>query len=184
MGGTVYSERGNKAMLCVIAKIDAASRMRLAGIQRIAEDFGIPVRELYGHITLATYLGEEEEAFVASCKASLLCRKAFPVRYDQIEVLDATSIIVASPRKEGDLAAIHGEIERRWGAHFNHWTQGEAWYPHTTLLYKPQTDLSAIAAAMEQTFAPFDAWVERIEFSRVHEDGYEILDAIDLEMRR
>ena len=48
MGGTVYSERGNKAMLCVIAKIDAASRMRLAGIQRIAEDFGIPVRELYG----------------------------------------------------------------------------------------------------------------------------------------
>lgn len=110
------SERGNKAMLCVIAKIDSASRKRLAGIQRIAENFGIPVRELYGHITLATYLGEEEEAFIASCKASLPCRKAFPVRYDQIEVLDATSIIVASPRKEGNLAAIHGEIERRWGA--------------------------------------------------------------------
>ena len=105
MGGTVYSERGNKAILCVIAKIDAASRMRLAGIQRIAEDFGIPVRELYGHITLATYLGEEEEAFVASCKASLPCRKAFPVRYDQIEVLDATSIMQSYDSAPVDLTA-------------------------------------------------------------------------------
>lgn len=171
-------------MLCVIAKIDSASRERLAGIQHIAEEFGIPVREPYGHITLATYIGDEEEAFVASCRACLPCRKAFPVRYDQIEVLDASSIIVASARKEADLAAIHGEIERRWAPRLNHWTQGEAWYPHTTLLYRPQTDLYAIAAVMRQAFAPFDAWVERIEFSRVHEGVYKILDGIDLEMRR
>ena len=56
-------------MLCAVAKLDPASTERLARLRRMANQFGIFPKELHGHITLATYTGEDEAAFIASCKA-------------------------------------------------------------------------------------------------------------------
>ena len=47
-------------MLCVIAKIDDAARKRLDALCKVAEEFHLPARYLYGHITLVTYLGQQE----------------------------------------------------------------------------------------------------------------------------
>lgn len=167
-------------MLCVIAKIDPASRERLLWVQRVAGDFGVPERPLYGHITLAAYIGGAEDAFISSCKGILAGRDKFPVFYDRIEVLPATSIIVASPRKDGPMAAIYREIAQSWEADFNDWTRADTWHPHTTLVHDPTADLNAIAKAMEKKFQPFTAQVERVEFSRVLETGYEIVDFLEL----
>lgn len=159
-------------MLCAIAKIDPDSTERLAKLRRMANDFGIFPRELHGHITLATYTGEDEAGFIASCKAILSGYQKFTVRYDKVEIWvsvpESESIIVAAPRREPVMAAIQKEIAQTWAADLNEWTQENVWRPHTTLLYAPGADLPSIAAAMQKTFEPFTAQVDRIKFSRVN----------------
>ena len=53
-------------MLCAVAKLDPASTERLARLRRMAYQFGIFPKDLHGLITLATYTGEDEGAFIAS----------------------------------------------------------------------------------------------------------------------
>lgn len=168
-------------MLCVIAKIDAAARERLSTLQHLAEKSGIAVRNLYGHITLATYVGNEEEKFVSSCKAILSGCSVFTVRYDKIEVLSDTSIIVASPAMTDEITDIQRKIAKVWEEYLDEWTRKNKWYPHTTLVYDSRADLASIAEIMQSKFAPFDAQIGRIEFSRVKEKGYEIVDFIELQ---
>lgn len=167
-------------MLCVIAKIDEESRIKLANLQLTAESFGIPPRKLYGHITLSTLVCEEEDAYIAFCKTTLRDVKAFSVLHEQVEVLSATSIIVASPKKRGDLENIQKTLTAGWENKINMWTKPDVWYPHTTLLYKPDADLNAICKAMTAIFHPFTAKIERIEFSNVTDNGYHIMDSISL----
>lgn len=73
-------------MLCVIAKIDPKSKARFLKLQGKIERLGISVKALHGHITLVSYIGEDEAAFIASCKEILSSCKVFPVCYDKIEV--------------------------------------------------------------------------------------------------
>lgn len=169
-------------MLCVIARIDPGSRDRLAALRRKAEARDRRAGELYGHITLATYMGDEEERFIASCGALLSGFAAFPVRYERIEPLPATSILVASLAKEGALLSLHKELAGMWRESLDKWTGTALWVPHTTLLYDPDGDLEALAAVLREAFDPFAARVERIEFSRVEERGYTIVGAVDLPM--
>lgn len=167
-------------MICAIAKIDPASTERLAKLRRMANDFGVFPRELHGHITLATYTGGDEAGFIASCKAVLSGYQKFTVRYEKVEIWasvpESESIIVAAPQREPVMAAMQKEIARTWAADLNERTQENVWRPHTTLLYAPGADLTAIAAAMQREFAPFTAQVDRIEFSRVNGE----IETVDL----
>ena len=101
-------------MLCAVAKLDPASTERLARLRRMANQFGIFPKELHGHITLATYTGEDEAAFIASCKAILSGYGKFAVRYDKVDIWvsvpESESIIVAAPRRETAMAAMQKEI--------------------------------------------------------------------------
>ena len=170
-------------MLCAIAKIDTQSRENLLALQQVTERFGMTVKKLYGHITLAAYVGEDDSAFIASCKEILSAYAPFSVYYEKVEVLGATSIIAATPRKENALLDIHNDIAAQWGESLDHWTGNDHWQPHTTLIYNPQIDLQVIAEAMRKEFIPFFAHVKRIEFSQAADNGYEIVDAIDLHQR-
>ncbi len=167
-------------MQCAIAKIDPQSRERLCALQKTAKRLGFSVGNLYGHITLAVYVGDQDDAFIASCKRIASCYKPFDVCYDQIEVLSATSIIVASPRNENELLNLHHDIAAQWGACLDRWTGTDLWKPHTTLVYNPQIDLRPAAEAMKKEFVPFPARVETIEFSRVTGNGCQIVDCIGL----
>ena len=112
-------------MLCVIAKIDPASRARLLELQKEIEKLGIPVRALHGHITLASYIGEDEAAFLASCKEILSGYRAFPVYYDRIEVLASTHIVVASPRREGRLEVLQRQTAAQWEEELTDYTKAD-----------------------------------------------------------
>ena len=171
-------------MLCAIARIDTQSREKLSALQQAAERFGITVHKIYGHITLATYMGEDDRAFIASCKEILSACTPFSVYYEKVEVLSATSIIVASPRKENELLDMHHAIAAQWGHSLDHWTNNDHWQPHTTLVYDPQIDLQVLAEAMQKEFIPFFAHVTRIEFSQFTAHGYEIVDSVDLHQRQ
>lgn len=166
-------------MLYVIAMIDPAARARMTGLRWLAAPFGIPPRDLHGHITLAGYDGGDEDGFLLSCKAILSRYGKFSVSYDRIEIFASTSAIVAAPRKEGPLDAIQREIAERWGGALNQWTQREIWRPHTTLAYHPTADLEAIAEVMRAEFEPFTAQVDRVEFSRESGDQYEIIGSVE-----
>ena len=172
-------------MLCVIAIIDPAASARLAKLEQIAGRFGVPPQGVHGHITLATYTGDEEAAFLASCKAVLAGCGKFSVRYEDIQLWTAASgarsVLVAAPRKEGGIAAVQKAVARGWSEQLNEWTREDVWTPHTTLLYVPGADLDRIAGAMREEFEPFFARIDRIEFSRVYENGYEIVDFIELQ---
>lgn len=171
-------------MLCEIAKIDPASRARLLKLQGEIEKLGIPVKALHGHITLASYIGGDEAAFMASCKKILSGCGAFPVYYDRIEVLASSCIVVASPRRAGLLEAVQRRTAEQWAEDLTDYTRADVWYPHTTLLYDAQADLARIAERLGEIFEPFWGEVQSIEFSRVENAGYTIVDAIDLRRGR
>lgn len=167
-------------MLCAIAKIDSAARERLAALAKLTNGYGILPRNVYGHVTLATYIGNDKDQFISSCKEILSGFGKFCICYDKLEVLASTSIIVAVPRTEKTMDAIQKGISRRWAADLNEWTQADVWQAHTTLVYSDQADLYTIAKAMQEKFEPFTAQVDRIEFSRVYEGGYETIDFFEL----
>lgn len=152
-------------MLCVIAKIDPKSKARFLKLQGKIEKLGISVKALHGHITLVSYIGEDEAAFIASCKEILSSCKVFPVCYDKIEVLASSCIVVVSPRKEGVLEAVQRKIAEKWAKDLPDYMQA---------------DLGKIAQHLEENFEPFCGEVQTIEFSRVEKVGYTIVDTIEL----
>lgn len=168
-------------MVCAIATIDVDARKHLAELAKLTERFGITPRNIHGHITLATYVSKNESGFVSSCKECLSVHDKFFVCYEKIEIWGPPEIIVAVPRKDDVIAAIQEEISRNWAQDLNEWTQADTWQPHTTLVTNPQADFQAIAEAMQEKFEPFVARIGRIEFSRVYETGYEIIDSVELQ---
>ena len=167
-------------MLCVIAKIDDVARARLDVLCKTAEEFGFPARYLHGHITLVTYLGQNEEKFMERCREVLENQASFSVFYNRIELLTPTPSIVASPEMTQELTSIHAGLAAVAPTELDAWSSAEFWHPHTTLFYHTEADLQAIAERMRKIFAPFTAEVVRIEFSRVTDSGYEIVDSITL----
>lgn len=166
-------------MLCVIAKLNEEATEKLMSIRTAARS-DAALKPLHGHITIAAYTGDRQAQFVRFCKSLLEGTSAFAVRYEKIEVLDASSIIVASPENSGALEVLHRRIAEAYNDSLNPWTQADRWYPHTTLLYDPNLDLHWICGEMSGHFTPFSAQISRIEFSRVLESGYEIIDRVEL----
>lgn len=167
-------------MLCVIAKPNPEATEKLKVIQK-AELFATAgLKPLYGHITIATYTGAEEAQLVQFCKSLLAGTAPFAVRYEKVEVLEASSIIVASPEKSGTPETLHRLIAEEYGDALNRWTQADQWYPHTTLLYEPNADLHGICRKMTDSFRPFSTQISRIEFSRVLASAYDVIDSVEL----
>ena len=167
-------------MICVIAKIDDAARNKLNKICNVVEEFDFPVRYLYGHITLISYIGQNETEFVNQCKMVLNGYTSFPIAYDRIELLPPTPSIVASPKLTQELVAIHNLLLAVAPCELDSWSSNELWHPHTTLFYHTEADLQTIRERMAAQFSPFSAYVSRIEFSKVTDQGYEIVDYIAL----
>ena len=167
-------------MLSVIAKIDDTATEKLVLIQKTAIPDGGAFKALHGHITLASYTGEEEKRFIQSCRKLMESVPPFDIKYEKIEVLDETSIIVATPEKSDLLNFLHQSIAEEYNDTLDKWTKKDLWYPHTTLLYSPLSDLHGICLKMAESFVPFFASICRIEFSRVSENGYDIIDYTDL----
>ena len=166
-------------MLCVIAKLDERSAERLTAIRNAAvPDAG--AKPLYSHITLATYMGDDEAGFTAFCASQMKGISRFAVRYTRLAVLEETSIVAALPEKTGVLSELHRRIAEVYGSSLDRWTCSEAWLPHTTLLYDPKANLPELCRKMAAGFAPFTADVVRIEFSRVTPPGYEITGRVEL----
>ena len=100
-------------MLCVIAKLNEEATEKLMAIRKAALSDAV-VKPLYGHITIATYTGDNEAQFIRFCKSLLEGMPSFTVRYEKLAVLEATSIIVASPEKSGPLEALHLGIAKEY----------------------------------------------------------------------
>lgn len=166
-------------MLCVIAKLNGEATEKLMAIRKAALSDAV-VKPLYGHITIATYTGDNEAQFIRFCKSLLEGMPSFTVRYEKLAVLEATSIIVASPEKSGPLEALHLGIAKEYNCALHPWTQIGQWCPHTTLLYGPGLDLHRICREMSASFVPFSSQISLIEFSRVLESGYAIIDSAAL----
>ena len=167
-------------MLCVIAKPDDTAVRELARVRRAAFPGGIAADTFHGHITIATYIGDDEAGFVRRCGELIRGIPSFTVRYEGIEILRETSIVVAVPEKAAALEALHRRIAREYGESLDIWTGTDRWRPHTTLFCGPDADLEEICRAMARAFVPFAASVQSIEFSRVLDTGYEITQRIGL----
>lgn len=167
-------------MLCVIARLDEQAVSLLQELQSAAVQWGAAPRRIHGHITLVSYMGEDEQAFLAHCKQILRTTDMFSVEYEALTVLRETDIIVASPRKTDQLRELHRSLGSGYWERLDRWSQKEIWRPHTTLVYGLDLNLDQLCRLMWDRFHPFAAWVTKIEFSRVTADGYEIVDFIDL----
>lgn len=167
-------------MLCVIAKIDNAATERLQELCKIAEEFGLPVKELHGHITLISYIGPHETRFIQQCKNILRHHRSFAVHYHGVEVLRSTPNIVALPELSQELITLHHALASTAPSELDSWSSTTLWRPHTTLLSHTEADLQAIAQVMHSRFTPFSAQVFSVEFSKVNDNGYDIIDSIQL----
>ena len=167
-------------MLCVIAKLpdEASERLRMLRDPILPpERTGAP---LYGHITIATYLPQDDSRFAKDCAETIRGYGPFAVRYEKLRVLSRTSIIAALPSMTDQLASLHNRIAGRYGVSLDQWTAGRDWQPHTTLLYDPAADLHALCRKMQQGFVPFETRISHIELSEVRDNGYTIRDIIVL----
>ena len=167
-------------MLCVIAIPDPGADRKLARLREAVLPQAQSLPPLHAHITLATYLPEETGAFIRNCIRMFRETVSFPVTYERIEVLSETDVIAAIPSGSADLHSLHDRIVQAYGSSLDRWTSGDSWYPHTTLVYDPAADLPALCRAMRQHFIPFEARICRIEFSRVEETGYTVLESVSL----
>ena len=120
-------------MICVIAKLTPDATERLNILRKAVVSKKQPVKPFYGHITIATYLPDDEE-FVQVCSEIIRETPSFRIRYTKLEVLSETSVIVAVPSKPDVLLALHNKIAEKYGNSLDRWTCGTDWYPHTTLL--------------------------------------------------
>ena len=162
-------------MLCLIARLDQESTVQL---DRLRSAAGASPRPLHGHITVATYTGKDEDVFTTACRELAAGLPAFEVRYRRIEVLEETSIIVATPEAGEPLRTLHRRISDRFGDSLDRWTAGNAWTPHTTLIYDPDADIHALCRKISEQFSPFTAQISTLEFSRVLDRGYETAGSI------
>ena len=167
-------------MLCVIAKLDDASTGKLETLRRNAFPDYAAARPLHGHITIAAYVGDDETRFIHFCREAMDGIHSFTVAYETIEILEETSILAAIPSKTGVLDSLHQMIAAQFRDDLDRWTGSDRWYPHTTLLYNPKIDLHTLRRQMMKEFVPISADICRIEFSCVFENGYEIVDHMDL----
>lgn len=167
-------------MLCLIAKLDDAASAKLNAIRKAVLPESEQGKQIYGHITLASYPGERETAFVRSCRELLAEIPAFEITYESLVILQETHIIVAKPMDSEILTMLHRRIAEKHGDDLDPWTKGDRWYPHTTLFYGPGENLEQIRSVMTRHFSPIRAKVVRFELSRVLPDGYEIVDRIAL----
>ena len=169
-------------MLCVLAKLDETATQKLRGLQQTAYRLAPALRpfHLHGHVTVAVYVGEGEDGFLRFCKALSADMPAFDVAYKRLEVLQETSILVASPEKAGALEALHRHIAQVYDPALNRWTQSGYWLPHTTLAHDPDADLERLCRMLSAVFTPFSAHVSHIEFSRITAAGYKIIDSVAL----
>ena len=110
-------------MLCAIARLDEEATRKLISLQKTAFGDAVCLKPLYGHITIAAYTGTEEARFIRSCRESLAGFSAFTVTYSKIEVLEETSIIVATPVKTGSLKEIHQIIAKQFEDSLDEWTK-------------------------------------------------------------
>ena len=163
-------------MLCLIAKLDDTATETLAALRRALP--GGAGKPLYGHVTLAAYTGEDEAGFLRGCRELLAGLSAFSLRIETLEVLEETSILVALPEKAGMLDALHRRVAARFGGELDKWTRDESWLPHVTLFYGPEADLPALRRQLDPRFRPCSARVVSLEFSRVLDPGYEIVDRV------
>ena len=167
-------------MLCVIGKIDAGARETLYGVQSVVERFELKRRALYGHVTLATFVEGDEDELIKACKDAMAGEKSVEVQYQKITEFDETYIVVALVKKTNELAALQKKAVGDRDKWLDRWTHSADWTPHTTLVHQPGMELRALCDAMQERFQPFNGKIERIEFSRVTEGGYEIVDGFDL----
>ena len=166
-------------MICVIAKLPPDAAERLNDLRKAVVSEERLVKPFYGHITIAASL-TDDEGFLRVCSGIIRETPSFRIHYEKLEVLSATSVIVAVPSKPDALLALHNRIAEKYSQLLDRWTRGADWYPHTTLLYDPEADLSVLCRNMQEHFIPFETCISRIEFSRVEEAGYTILESIDL----
>lgn len=138
------------------------------------------MKSLYGHITVATFLPDNDKEFLQTCSEVIQGTFSFCVHYEKIEVLRETSVVVATPSGSDALLSLHSRIAERFAGSLDRWTGGPDWHPHTTLLYAPAADPDMICRDMQRHFIPFDACINQIEFSKVEETGYTILKTIHL----
>ncbi len=166
-------------MICVIAKLAPDAAARLNALRQAVVPKDRLAKPFHGHITVASYLHDDEE-FLRVCSEIIRETPSFRIRYEKLEVLPATSIIVAVPSKPDPLLTLHGRIAERFRESLDRWTCGTDWYPHTTLLYDPDAGLNALCRKMWKYFVPFETCIGQIEFSRVEEAGYTVLESVSL----
>ena len=167
-------------MLCVLAKLSDDATNKLTAIRNSAFSDDQEVLPLHGHITLVSYEGNDAAGFIRSCKELLEGIRSFDIRYESIELFTDPFIIVAKPGKSATLDHMHKLISDEFNEALNKWTKRGCWNPHTSLYAVPGPDSQGIFLKMSEAFVPFTASVCRIEFSLVLENGYEIIDFLDL----
>ena len=167
-------------MLCIIANCSPEADQKLSALREAAFPPGRFTSPLNAHITLATFLPEDYSTFMEACEKLIRRCRPSTVRYEKLEVLSETSIIVATPSIPDELAALHESIVMEFSHSLDRWTGGNNWYPHTTLVYDPAADLQQICAGMRARFIPFEDRICQFSFSKVDDSGYTIIKTINL----
>lgn len=79
---------------------------------------------LYGHITIATYLPEEEILFMTAFAELIREFRPFTIHNAKTDFLPETSIVVATPEKTEELMVLHRRTAGMFAGSLDRWTSG------------------------------------------------------------
>ncbi len=169
--------------ICAILCLDEETNNRIQAYRdALIDKYGLPKDSIYPHITLAFYLGIDQNKIIEYTEKFVEGMKSFGIQYISVEVFSGNCVTcIVSPSSE--IIELYNMYHLEYDSYCDMWTQKEnkLWKPHSTIYVGSESKLEEMKSHIEVDFVPFEGKVTRFELSQINEDGFEIIYSKELE---
>lgn len=173
----IWGDNLNLQKICAIFCLDDQTKDKIQSYRNALNvRYGVPIKEIYPHITLAHYVEIDTEEIIKYSEKFAKEIKAFNVKYDSIEAL-SQNCIACMVNPHGRITELYNKYHAEYDSYCDIWTKKEngLWIPHSTIYGNYELNLEEMSMYLEKDFTPFEGKVIRFELSQINEDGFEII---------
>lgn len=153
--------------LCAIATFDESTDMKFKKIQDELVKVGIKEQEVPPHITLAAYVGVEEEAIDSWIEEFIAKNRKIEVKFSNIGLFGLRVVFIA-PYVSDELKDFHRVFHKKYDdacgeIGLNYSLAGGGWIPHVTAFIDEADALIRVLPIINDNFQPFIGEIDKIE---------------------
>ncbi len=153
--------------LCAIATFDEDTNIKFKKIQDELVKVGIKEQEVPPHITLAAYVGIDDEDVCRWTKEFASKNKGIKVKFSNIGLFGLNVAFIA-PCVSDELKDFHRAFHEKYDhmcgeIGLNYSLAGTGWVPHATVLIEEADALIKALPVINDNFQPFTGEIDKIE---------------------